>query len=841
MHFADTILGAVMFLAQLFKHWTYQVFAPGALLRNRYNAFKDLLRHDDESLRLIADLEDICHGKEQADFARVVWLFDRLSRSVRTMVERLSEMSPARYMSLPDYFKKVDFYVRMALDEPPPDMSGPYLLPLAEAAKKESAAGGKAANLARAMAAPNVEVPDGFVITAQAFHYLLEHNGLREAVDKALREVALSRPNKTSAACRRIQEMILGADIPEETAVPLREWARRTAKQSKTGSLAVRSSAAAEDGNVSFAGLYDSLLHVAPEDVEQAYLKVLAGKYGERVVSHRALHGLSDRETGMAVLVLPMVDAKAAGVAYSLDALDLDGLGKQETTSIYATRGLGASLVEGGPAPQITHLSRGEQPRILERTLETPSVILDDAVCRELARQVLNLEELFGEPQDVEWALDQSDRLVILQSRSMRSERTSPRPELSKAAAPSAPVLMDGLERAAGGACCGVVHHLASLERIEQVPEGAVLAVQSLSPSLTGLLRRAAGVVAASGSRATHFASVARELGTPVVVGCPGIFEKLPSGLEVCLDADAGRIYAGRVEILAKGERPKPDGPLRQRCRKVMPLISRLNLTHPDATDFRPEGVKSMHDVVRFAHEKAVAEMFSLVGKSGRGMARSRRLKSRLPIVMYVLDLGGGLFGQSAGDEATPEDFASTPMWAVWWGLSTTQAQWSDETPHLDWEDFDRISGGLFKLDSRLLASYAVLSADYVHLMVRFGYHFAVLDSVCGEDSKNNYVNFRFKGGGGHFEQRLLRLDFIESVLSHYGFATTRKGDMLDAKLARIDDERLQRILAHLGRLLARTRLLDMSMNSSKQAQELAREFIHSADPGKGNSEHDIW
>lgn len=830
-----------MFLAQLFKHWSYQVFAPGALLRNRYNAFKDLLLRDDESLRLIADLEDICHGREQADFARVVWLFDQLSRSVRAMVERLSEMSPTRYLSLPDYFKKIDFYVRMALDEPPPDMSGPYLLPLSEAARREPAAGGKAANLARALAAPGVATPDGFVMTAQAFHYLLEHNGLREAVDNALREVTLSRPDKTAEACRRIREMILNADIPEEASVPLKEWAWRTAERSKTGKLAVRSSAVSEDSAASFAGLYVSRLDVEPKDVEQAYLQVLAGKYGERAVIYRALHGLTDRETGMAVLVLPMVDAKAAGVAYSLDSLHLEGLGRRDTLSIYATRGLGASLVEGGSSPQITHLSRDAQPRILERILETPSVILDDAVCRELARQVLDLEELFGDPQDVEWALDQNGRLVILQSRPMRSERIPFRSEASDDAAPAFPVLMDGLDRAAGGSCCGVVRHLASLDRTEEVPEGVVLAVESLTPSLTGLIRRVAGVVAATGSRATHFASVARELGTPVVVGGPDIFDKLPNGLEVSLDANAGRIYAGRVEGLAGAERPKAQGPLEQRCRKAMPLISRLNLTHPDAADFRPEGVKSMHDVVRFIHEKAVAEMFSLVGKSGRGMARSRRLKSRLPLVMYVLDLGDGLFDQSEGDEATPEDFASTPMWAVWWGLSTTQAQWSDEMLHMDWTEFDRISGGLFKLDSRLLASYAVLSADYVHLMVRFGYHFAVLDSVCGEDPKNNYANFRFKGGGGDFEQRLLRLDFIESVLSHYGFAISRRGDMLDARLSRIPDERLQRILAHLGRLLARTRLLDMSMNSAEQAEELAREFIHSADPANGSSEHDVW
>jgi pyruvate,water dikinase len=829
-----------MFLTQLFKHWTYQVFAPGALLHNRYNAFKELLRQDDQALSLIADMEDICHGREQADFARLRWLAEQLSQAVQAMVDRLVEMKPSRYLSLPDYFRKIDFYVRLALDEPPPDMSGPYLLPLAEASRCEDRAGGKAANLARAAAAPGVNAPDGFVVTAPAFHYVLEHNGLRDPVDEALRDVVLSRPEQTADACRRIRDMVLAAELPNEVAEPLQEWSRRTASRSGTGKLAVRSSAVAEDGDASFAGLYETVLQVDPGDVEQAYLRVLAGKYGERAVTYRVLHGLSDRGTGMAALVLPMVDAACAGVAYSLDQLEIDGQ-PREAVSVYAVKGLGASLVEGGPAPQISHLSRDERPRVLERVLETPAVLLEDGPCRQLAKLALDLETFFGRPQDVEWAMDRSGRLTVLQSRPMQAEPSSPEEESGQAV--DAPVLLDDLERAAGGSCCGVVHHLPSMAGLEQVPDGAVAVAASLDPALAAVVRRVAGVVSVSGSRATHFASVAREMGVPVLVAGPGAFEKLPQGRQVSLDAGAGRVLDGRVEALARASRPEVPAPLRKRCEKTVPLVSRLNLTHPDAAEFRPEAVKSLHDIIRFAHEKAVAEMFSLVDKGGRSMARSKQLKSRLPLVMYVLDLGGGLFDQARDKkDVRPEDIASIPMWAVWWGLSTTQAQWSEDMPHMDWEEFDRISGGLFKLDSRLLASYAVISEDYAHLMVRFGYHFSVLDSVCGPEPNNNYANFRFKGGGGSFEQRLLRLEFIEAVLGRYGFDTSRKGDMLDARLSRIEEASLQRILAHVGRLLARTRLLDMSMNTEVQAGELAEEFLRSAEPGPGEeADLDNW
>ncbi len=52
-----------MLVTQLFKHWTYQVFAPGTLLRRKYEAFKSLLRHDAIALELIADLEELFYGE----------------------------------------------------------------------------------------------------------------------------------------------------------------------------------------------------------------------------------------------------------------------------------------------------------------------------------------------------------------------------------------------------------------------------------------------------------------------------------------------------------------------------------------------------------------------------------------------------------------------------------------------------------------------------------------------------------------------------------------------------------------------------------------------------------
>ena len=165
-------------------------------------------------------------------------------------------------------------------------------------------------------------------------------------------------------------------------------------------------------------------------------------------------------------------------------------------------------------------------------------------------------------------------------------------------------------------------------------------------------------------------------------------------------------------------------------------------------------------------------------------------------------------------------------MWALWWGLSSPDVAWNKDLLHVDWEEFDRISSGIFKADSALLSSYAVLSANYMHLMLRFGYHFSVVDALCGSDSKNNYINFRFKGGGASFDGRLMRIEFITRVLTHHGFTVTSKADLLDAKCSRDEEKVIQKRLAVLGKLLAETRLLDMRMESPDQIDTLVENFL---------------
>lgn len=803
-----------MAVRELFRRWTYQVFAPGSLLRERYNAFKSLLSHDDACMSLMADLEDIHYGREPADWARIMDLYGRLRAAMERLVADMAQLAPTRYLDLAEYYKKIDFYIRLGLSLPEPDLGPPYVVGLAGPEARPELIGGKAANIARVKAETTLPVPEAFVVTANAFHYFLEVGELRGALDDRLARLRLSRPDELSELAEEMQRLVLGAEVPADIAAPLLAAARALGRDGRL--LAVRSSAVAEDGELSFAGQYESVLGVAPEAILAAYRKVLAAKYSAKALTYRILRGLADQETPMAALVMPMVPARAAGVVASLE----ESLGLGGHVAVYAVPGLGQTLVEGHVSVSACRASRQRPSWLLTPCTGAP--VVDALAVQTLAEGALDLEELFGRPQEVEWAQDEaSGEIVFLQSRPLQSQPERAAPGAPPSEVPAGRLLVAKAEAASYGVAAGPVHLAETVLDVADVPEGAVLVIPTLPPALTRIVSRVAAVVARSGSRASHFASVAREFGLPVVVNVPEAFEILTPGEVVTVDADHGRVIAGREEglLAAAAVRPQLDGPAAARLAGVMAHIVRLTLTDPASPDFAPEKVRSLHDIVRFVHEKSVSEMFSLVGKGGRGLAGARKLESRLPMTMYVLDLGGGLFDAAqAKDTITPDDVKSVPMWAFWCGLASPDVAWSEALHHVDWEEFDRVSAGVIAKDSRLLASYAVISGDYMHLMLRFGYHFSVIDSLCGADDKLNYISFRFKGGGGSFEQRLLRLTLIKGILTRFGFSMESRGDLLDARFQRDTERVVQKRLAMLGYLMAATRLMDMSLTEESVA-----------------------
>lgn len=803
----------------LLRHWFTRLLAPDRLIREKYEHFKALLDSDARALDLIADLEAPVYGYDPADMARIRFLAEELLGAVRDMTSSLYAMNPNIYANLPEALDRIAGEISGLVAPQRLDSSPPYVLTLDAAADHPGRVGGKAHNLAVARR-NQIPTPPGFVVTASAFARYLQDNDLEKEIEKRFQDVSLSNNDAIVRVTAELQEIILDADVPEDIAQEIVRAVKTLDVEESL--LAIRSSALSEDGHISFAGQYASELDVRHSDVLAAYKRVLAGKYCPRAVAYRIRHGLSDSDTAMAVLVLPMVKASAAGVVYTLDPACSAVGGK--AVGVYVVDGLAAELVDGSATPGKHFLTREPEPSILMGCVCDSVTAISDEVLRELGKWSMRLENIFEQPQDVEWAHG-PDGLRILQSRPLRQDQD--REVFSPEEIKSAVELVSELDCASPGAACGPVCHVSSGADFRSIPKGSVVVISTLRPALSQFLDRISAIVAQSGSRASHLASVARERGVPVVVGCGR--DVLQKGMVVTVDAAAGKIFDRCLPSIMKRdqEAAKASAQVRAENEELAACTVRLSLLDPDDAGFTPEGCRSLHDLVRFCHEKSVSEMFSLVDRGGRGLGRSRRLETPLPLVMYVLDLGGGLLPVAGDKGPVGADLLScAPLRSLWAGLADERVEWDESQLHMDWEAFDRISAGIFRKDSRILASYSIIASEYMHLNIRFGYHFSIVDALCGELSGANYIKFRFKGGGAALSQRAHRLTFIRQVLERFDYEIQIKGDMLDASYMRMPADETVRALHALGLVLAVTRLMDVKLADASDAQKEAALFM---------------
>jgi pyruvate,water dikinase len=841
-----------MLIRNLFKYWTYQLFSPGTVLKEKYVAFKSLLAHDKRAHELMAELEEIYYHEELRDFTAIEKLCAQLSRHVAGIVDDLSHVCPSCYPDLLYFYKKIDAYVRFMTTPENILVGPPFVLNLDETGAQDlHLVGGKALNLAIVKNTLGLPVPDGFTITTNAYHHFIEHNGLREKIDDRLACIDIGHTASLDALSAEIQELIMAARLPLKIEKAVAAFFHAiTGRDQGVARVAMRSSAVGEDSQASFAGQYLSVLNIKREDLGRTYKKIIAGKYSSEAIYYRVRYGLVDIETPMAVLVLKMVDAMTSGVMYTAE----DGDSESGNMKIHAIRGLGERLVSGQTSADIFTIAKRPPSRIVakqpaanlahmiyesERTAspafeekKLPTFCIDNAAALKLAQWGRAIEEYFQKPQDVEWAFDRVGNGHILQSRPLNAGIAGANRLNCEFEDVQHERLLQGGERAASGIGAGVVYNVKNESTLQAVPDQAVLVARSALPQYVKVIDRLSAVVTDLGSSAGHFASVAREFGIPTLVNMGDASKVLKHGQTVTVHADGRSVYAGSVTELLESPcariNPIVDSPFMRKLRYVMEFVSTLELVDPEDRSFTPQRCRSLHDIIRFAHEKAVQEMFHISDNRLRKLSFAKQLESAIPMQFYILDVGGGL-KESAQAQKTVriEDVRNKAMKALWTGLTHPDIQWG-AFQHFDWEAHDRIvmSGGIASPKATMFASHAVISNDYMNLNLRFGYHFVIVDALCGTETADNTILFRFSGGGAELKLRMLRADFLYKILDRLGFNVTVKSDLVDGQLQGADLNTTLQRLDMLGRLLGATRLMDMYLKDAAATEGLVDDFM---------------
>jgi pyruvate,water dikinase len=457
-----------------------------------------------------------------------------------------------------------------------------YVLWFKEIDKSDLAlVGGKSANLGEMMKA-GIPIPPGFAVTSHAYKEFIERTGLKSKISEALKEVANSRdPKAFEDVSARIRRIIEEEEVPEDIARAIVENYRKLCEKIGRAKVpvAVRSSATAEDlPGASFAGQQDTFLNVEGE--EEVLLKVKkcwSSLFTPRAIFYRQEKGIDHDKVLMSVIVQKMVNAKAAGVMFTIHPVT----GEEDKIVIEGSWGLGEAVVSGSVTPD-TYVVDKRTLKILEKRIaeKTHEVVRDpssgqtvkvevpperrkapcltDEEVVKLAELALKIEQHYGHPQDIEWAIDRDmkfpENIFIVQSRpetvwSLKKGRERERPgvELRERR-----VVAKGLP-ASPGVWAGKAKVVKTIEEASKIIEkGDILVTIMTNPDWVPYMRLAGAVVTDEGGMTCHAAIVSRELGIPAIVGTGNATKVMRSGEEYTIDATTGVVYEGIVEELTK-------------------------------------------------------------------------------------------------------------------------------------------------------------------------------------------------------------------------------------------------------------------------------------------------
>lgn len=824
-------------------------------LAPKYKFFRKFLEHNKAALNAIADMEQMYYSGKPFSLVSIMKKYQELSESVLGLIYNLDKMTDNQFPVLRDKFAQIDKIISQELTPyvPLKLQNKEIILPLENIfPEMKCIVGGKAANLAAIKNSLGLPVPPGFSITAYASEEFLKHSGL---VKPIMAELSRIKSLDSVYAMRKMSENLknlmnqtpVPPSIAEQIMAAYEELEKKTYKGVK---VAMRSSAIGEDAEASFAGQYISILNVTRDSILEAYKAVLASKYSTRAINYRLQYGLSEQETPMAVLAIAMVNSKASGVAYTLNPAGEN----RQAIKISSIWGIGEHLVGGGASPDIFLVDRTDDKIIessiskkdhkivllesggveLVKSSENEKMIssLDEENVFKLRKYSLLLEEFFQGPQDIEWAVDHNNNLYILQSRPLKISSTPFSQKIDKREFANNPILLSGGRTASSGISSGEIFVVNTDDDLDNIPENAILVAKTASPDYARVLGRIKGIITDIGSITSHLSSVAREFEIPFIVDTKKATSVLKTGDTVTIFADHVTVYKGVVQELIKSIRPTKkmiyESPVHQKTRQILNLISPLNLIEPSSPSFTPEGCKTIHDIIRFSHENATRAMFGIARTVEVG-EHSLKLNTNIPLDLYIIDLGGGLQdGMTTCDIVTPEKIQSLPMKAIWKGFSHPGIRWSGGVS-VDMKKFMSLlvsSSTTDFTESLDITSYAIVSRDYLNLTARFGYHFATIDTLCGENSDQNYLTLQFTGGAGSYTGRSMRVQFLGKILQWLGFHVNMKGDLLEAELFRYDKNSIMDKLEQVGRLLASSRLLDLAISNQDDIENLYKAFL---------------
>jgi pyruvate,water dikinase len=470
----------------------------------------------------------------------------------------------------------------------------PYVLDFSQVGAGDVAlVGGKCASLGelfQELTGQGVRSVDGFSTTSEAYHVLLDTDGLRKKLKTLLKGLDVNDLNELARVGADARRLMLETPFPKEVETAILAAYAKLGKRigKKTFEVAVRSSATAEDlPDASFAGQQDTILNVHGEKrLIEACHECYASLWTDRAISYRTAKGFDHFDVALSIGIQPMVrsDIACSGVMFTLDTES----GFRDVVVINGAWGLGEAVVQGMATPDEwivfkPTMKLGFRP-IVTRKLGVKEVkmVFADGGSGTQVREVVESQrkrfclagfevmqlaqwacaiedhysKLAGKPQpmDIEWAKDGvTGELFILQARpeTIHGQNTENYIEKYNLVGIHGAPLVSGV--AVGEKIGhGTAHVMLDSAKLNTFKAGEILVTSMTDPAWEPIMKRASAIVTDRGGRTCHSAIISRELGIPCIVGAGDATEKVKNGSPVtvsCAEGERGNIYYGKIDF----------------------------------------------------------------------------------------------------------------------------------------------------------------------------------------------------------------------------------------------------------------------------------------------------
>jgi pyruvate, water dikinase len=449
--------------------------------------------------------------------------------------------------------------------------------------------GGKNASLGEMynqLISKGIGIPNGFALTASAYHFFLEYNKIEQQINDLLLSLDTEHYSNLTAIGETARALILSGTIPKDIIDALNEAYHILSSNCgiKNLDVAVRSSATAEDlPSASFAGRMESYLNISGEkQLLEAVHRCYASLFTDRAIKYRHDMGFTGIDIAISVGVQQMVrsDKASSGVAFTIDP----DTGFKNSIIINSCWGLGENIVQGRVTPDEwtvfkptlfheklnpilkSHCGRKEYTLLYVENTEGASaektiINIDTSLekqkeysltkkeVNQLAQWCYKIEQHYGKAMDIEWAKDGlNNQLYIVQARPETvHEKKKKKVRKIFTLKEKGKLLTKGI--ALGDAIAsGKARIIFNPQDGEQLQKGEILVTDITNPDWDPILKKAAAIITNKGGRTSHAAIIARELGTVAIVGCGNATQVIKNGMEItvsCAEGKEGNIYDG--------------------------------------------------------------------------------------------------------------------------------------------------------------------------------------------------------------------------------------------------------------------------------------------------------